>query len=184
MNKFRHILVSFSLFVLCFGLYFPAHATVLATVVPAGGTQFNIAYHISNDSGQIVEELTIYFDSQHFRNLQLLSSPSGWDVISIQPDTGLPAPGFVDLLALTAPLQWGEVLDDLVVTATFLGQNTPGSQYYEIIDPNSFSVLESGYTVVAVPPTDLNSPATLWLIVTGILGLIATRSRPSWVPTA
>ncbi|MBN1765568.1 MAG: PEP-CTERM sorting domain-containing protein, partial [Sedimentisphaerales bacterium] len=41
----------------------------------------------------------------------------------------------------------GETVSGFSVSFDWLGTGVPGAQFYEIIDPDDFSTLDSGYTV-------------------------------------
>lgn len=153
-----------------------SHAAVVTyAVTPLGGSQWEYSYLISNNgtSGSI-DEFSIYFAHSLHSNLQLTSSPAGWDFLLVQPDVGLPSAGFVDGLASNLGLQPGDSLSGLTVSFTFLGTGIPGWQPFDVIDPANFEVIESGRTTAestgAVP-----EPSTLALLA--LAGLAAASRR-------
>ncbi|MEO7386772.1 MAG: hypothetical protein ABIX37_07555 [Gammaproteobacteria bacterium] len=148
--------------------------TVAYSVANVAGDNWNYSYALSNDTlASAIREVSIYFDPASFANLAITSAPAGWDTIIIQPDPGLPAAGFADILALPGGLAPGATLGGLAISFTYLGTGTPGSQSFDVVDPESFATLASG-TTSAVP-----LPGGFWFVATatGALLLRARRRR-------
>jgi len=55
--------------------------------------------------------------------------------------------GGYDALAKSLNIEVGEHVYGFAVSFDWLGAGQPGSQYYEIIDPDTFETIEDGYTV-------------------------------------
>lgn len=120
---------------------------------------------------------TIYFALGLYSDLAVDSANSDWDMFVSQPDPALPADGFFDALASTSPASLG---DPFVVSFVWSGVGTPGSQSFEIYtlrdqagNPINLETVESGRTASSVVP----EPGTLFLLGTGLLGLIAVTGR-------
>lgn len=150
--------------------------SITYTVDNISGDTWQYNYTIDNSAGSFdIEEFTIYFDFDLFENLVVVASPADWDPFVIQTDPGIPDDGFFDALFLAVPLAVGDMLGGFSVQFDFLGMGTPGSQFFEIVDPNTFDVLAEGLTmaqdVVPVP-----EPTTAVLVATGLL-LIGCFSR-------
>lgn len=138
-----------------------------------GGNSYSYSYFVENDSLAIgIEEFTIWFDLGLYENLQIISSPIDWDGIAIEPDPLLPDDGFVDWLAFSLPISENSSLAGFSVSFDWLGAGTPGQQFFEIIDPLSFSVIESGVTSAVVP-----LPASFAMFVTALLTLVGFRRK-------
>ena len=137
------------LFILC-----PLHATT-------------VTYDVTD-----IEEFTIWFDMDLFENLGVAVAPAGWDPLIIEPDPDIPPAGddgFYDALALVAGIAPSVSLAGFSVQFDYLGIGTPGDQFFEIINPTTFSTLDDGFTQSAVVPI----PAAIWLFGSGLVGLLA-----------
>ena len=147
------------------------------------GDRWEYRYDVTNDPANTfaIEEFTVYFDLGLYDTLQVGNTPTGWDALVVQPDSGFPpgpglGDGFYDALAVAVPgIAPGDSVGGFSVQFTYLGTGTPGAQFYEIVDPETFEPLQSGATTTAVP-----EPGSLLLLVAGLLILIGTRSRVAW----
>jgi hypothetical protein len=96
-----------------------------------------------------IEEFTIWFDYGKYDNLAIetLDPPaSNWDEIVWQPEPFLGDDGGYDALATGLNIGVGESVKGFAVSFDWSGTGAPGSQYYEIINPENFSTIESGWT--------------------------------------
>jgi hypothetical protein len=117
---------------------------------------------------------SILFDHALYTSLESPPPTVGpdWDILSIQPDPGLPDDGLFDALALVdAP----PTLSGFAIEFVWLGTGIPGSQPFQIYD-SAFETIESGQTqirTVAVP-----EPRALGLLVlTLIAPFLCARRR-------
>jgi hypothetical protein len=151
MNRTRE-LIGAALLTLLFAQVAQA-TTVSYQATQVGGSTWEYDYAVTNDSlGANIGEFTVFFTPGQYQSLQVQSSPGNWDPLAIQPDPGLPDNGFFDAAALDAGLAPGATASGFAVRFQWLGSGTPGSQPFDIVDPNNFAVpLESGNTVAAVP---------------------------------
>lgn len=158
-----------------------AHATTINYFTTSlGGTDWRYDYTVSNDTlGMNLQEFTIYFDVNLFSNLAVLSSPADWDSLVVQPDLALPSNGFFDSLALFGGLTPGTSVGGFSVTFMFAGAGGPGSQAFDIVDPQTFAVLESGVTSRFVePPSTVAEPNALpLLLLAGVFAAAGARLR-------
>jgi hypothetical protein len=147
-------------------------ATIDYQVNNLGGSSWEYSYTITNDTlSAALEEFTIFFAVGLYENLAVTASATDWDSLVVQPDTGLPDDGYFDALAEAAGIPVSGSLGGFKVSFDFLGAGTPGAQPFDIVDPATTGVLESGTTTV-VP-----APAAGWLLGTGVLALVAGRRR-------
>ena len=156
----------------------PAAATTINYEVSnISGNTWEYNYTVINDTlGIAIEEFTVYFASGLYENLSLESAPASWDPLVIAPNNFLNNDAYYDALALGgAGIAPGASLGLFSVQFDYLGTATPGSQLFEIVNPEpDFSVLASGRTALA---TVVPIPAAFWLFGTGIIGLIGL-ARP------
>ncbi len=112
-----------------------------------------------------IDEFTVWFGVGSYDNLviETLDPPaSNWDEIVWQPEPFLGDDGGYDALATGLNIGIGESVSGFAVSFDWLGAGSPGSQYYEIINPMDFSTIETGWTTP--------EPSTLMLF--GFSGLV------------
>ena len=116
-----------------------------------GSGRWQYTYEVSNIGLSVpIEEFTIYFGHDLYSNLLIETSlppASQWDEIVWQPESTLSVNGGYDALAIGLNIQAGETVYGFAVSFDWLGVDVPGSQYYEIINPETFNTIEDGHTV-------------------------------------
>lgn len=146
-------------------------ASISYNVTNVAGNSWRYDYTVANSTlGAPLEELTIYFDHTLYRNLAVADSPVEWDSLVVQPDLALPDDGFFDSLALLTGIAPSVSLSGFSVSFNYIGQGVPGAQYFEVVNPTTFAVLESGTTAVPAPSAGA-------LLATGIAFAAARRRR-------
>ena len=161
-----------------------AQAAVINVVFTnlGGGIQYLAEFAIENDGAPAsISGFTIFFDEAEYSNLSLTASPVTWDSLLIQPDIGLPAPGFLDALVLDPlnALTLGQTQSGFNVTFDYLGQRLPGALPFTIND-SDFNVLFSGITTtVPGQPTSgqIPEPGVVWLTLLAAGCLAGTRVK-------
>lgn len=138
-------------------------------IADLGLGRWQYTYEVSNISlfPEPIEEFTIWFGVGSYDNLTIatLDPPaSNWDEIVWQPEPFLGDDGGYDALATGLSINVGESVTGFSVSFDWLGTGSPGSQFYEIINPTTFETIGSGYTVP--------EPATLLLFGLGGLALL------------
>ena len=91
-----------------------------------------------------LDGITIYFAPNAYQSLQNVMAPWGGIRSSFQPDIGLPADGFLDLLV--GPLQGLVGPFSFSIDFQFLGTGVPGSQRFELYNASPFAVVLSDQT--------------------------------------
>jgi hypothetical protein len=140
-------------------------------VANVAGNSWQYEYLVENNSlsGSLVE-FSVFFDLGLYENLSVTATPEGWDGIVAQPDPELPDDGFFDALALSGGIASGTALRGFLVRFDWLGTGTPASQAFDVVDPLTLEVLESGQT------TPVPEPSVLTLLPVGLAMLRARRS--------
>jgi len=128
-----------------------ANLTNLADTV-AGQDLWNASFTLSSGVFQVDQGFTIYFDHLDYSDISapLAPIPPGWDVLSIQPDPLLSAPGFLDGLAL---VNNPTLLQPFSVNFVWHGAGDPGTQPFETYSlAGGFAVTGSGQTTTGMIP--------------------------------
>ena len=136
-----------------------------------GAGQWQYTYEVKNlGIADGIGEFTIWFDYGKYSNLQIKTPnpPSAnWNQVVWQPDPVLHDAGGYDAIANSLRITLGQSVSGFAVSFDWLGTSTPGSQYYEIINPSNFQTIESNWTIP--------EPGTLLLL--GFGGLILFRKK-------
>jgi hypothetical protein len=141
--------------------------------VDLGGGQWQYTYELTNlGLSTAIEEFTVWFDPGLYTDL-VVTTPAplsnAWNEIVWQPEPVLQDPGAYDALALVSNpgIATGQSARGFSVSFEWLGQGTPGSQRYEIINPDTFETVDAGLTIP--------EPATLLLLAVG--GLLIRKNN-------
>ncbi len=118
--------------------------------------------------------LTIYFEASSYGQLANAVTPLGWDPLVVQPDTSIPADGFLDLLSLGGLLTGNVGPVEFSVDVEYLGVGAPGSQRFELYQLAPFDVVASGQTG---QPNGVPEPATGALVMLALGGIMLSRAR-------
>ncbi len=140
----------------------------------AGGSRWQYIYDVANTSlPEPIQEFTIWFDVDLYANLSIVTPnppAADWDELIAQPDPVLTDDGFYDAAALAGGIPNGGNVTGFCVEFDWLGIGRPGSQTFDIIDPDTYQTIYSGTTAP--------EPGTLALFALAA-ALSAKRSRYS-----
>ena len=144
-----------------------------------GEDLWQYSYQVSNHAFLADTGFTIYFELGLFDLLD--PSPtlpnSDWDIVTWNPDSGIPADGAYDAYAL---VDGASLLDSFTINFVWLGGSAgPGPQIFDVYDGLTYDVLESGATALANQSTSVPTPPTLWLIGLGVALLTYERISPA-----
>jgi hypothetical protein len=162
------------------------HATVIEyTLDDLGGGSWQYNYTVTNDLPVVpLNEFTIYFELGLYENLSVVTSPAGWDDMLVQPGSFMGLnDGYYDSF-LFAGLAAGESAGIFSVSFDWLGVGSlPDEQFFEVVDPNTFALLDDGMTTLA-PPVPLPGAALLFLNGIGLLAGMAHFRRRATITAA
>lgn len=163
-NALKLIPTVFLAVLLFCGVSFATTITYLATDLtdPATGEDlWQYEYTVSDNTFNIGEVFTIWFDLDLYERITPISANAEWDPIALQPDPGIPDDGAYDAEAL---INNASLSDAFVVSFLWLGSDAPGTQSFEVYDAD-FNLIESGETA------PIPEPGTIVLLGIGLLGL-------------
>lgn len=124
------------------------------------------------------DEITIYFDLPNVLSIDSFVAPSGWDPITIQPDIGLPASGFVDAVRLAGDVPVG-TFSGFSAEFHYAPGLTPAAQMFELLLSSPFEVIDTNQTTHGAVVTAIPEPETYALMLSGlgVLGWVARRRK-------
>ena len=129
---------------------------VIYSLINLGGGEFQYDYSIYNNgtlgSGVPVQLFDVAFDPALYSGLSIVTPnplASNWTE-QIFPPVGSSAADFDVSTPQNGGIPVGSTVSGFAVDFTWLGQGQPGSQPFQVFDPNSFAQLQSGNTVTTV----------------------------------
>ena len=166
---------------LIFGTAGLANATAISYIVAdltdvnPGEDLWQYSYTVSDHIFAADTGFTIYFDLGLYDLLDPVpTAPNAdWDILTWNPDSSLPDDGAYDAYALADNASLADIFN---VSFVWLGgSSVPGSQFFEVYDGLTWSVLEDASTATGAAPVP--EPATILLFGTGLAGFIGTGIR-------
>lgn len=139
------------------------------TLTSLGGSSYRYDYTVANDgslgAGVAIEGFAILFDPVLYDETSLTivtSDPpaSDWDELIL--GSGLLIDAAYDAYALAGGIGAGDSVSGFAVEFAWLAAGTPGAQAFEIYDPDSFNVIQTGNTRTAF--SAVPEPGTLVLL--------------------
>lgn len=156
--------------------------TIHYDLTALGGNDYRYEYTVTNDgslgAGAALEWFAILFDPTLYDETTLTivtADPpaSDWDELIL--GSGLLIDAAYDVFALAGGIADGGSVAGFAVEFTWLGTGAPGAQSFEIYDPVSFDVIQTGSTrttVSAVP-----EPGILALLFISVMAAVAVMRR-------
>ena len=143
---------------------------------------WQVNYQLTNNSlATEIREFSLYFDYHVFSNIRIVAVPDAWgdNILLDNPvnDSGFAYDGLLDLLVTPGlpGISPAETLKGISIQFDWLANDSLPSerpQYYEIIDTEDFSILESGYT----QSVSVSAPAGLLAALAAIFIFPVVRS--------
>lgn len=154
---------------------FAATVSIQYKLVPMGGNVYRYVYSITHSgpagTGAPVQFFDILFDTSRYQQSSLqIVTPSAlqleWSETFLAPLPGVPTA--YDVLALHGGVPAGSTVSGFAVQFTWLGSGLPGPQLFQIYDPVTFQLLQSGTTVPDFDSVPAASTWSLFLIGAGL----------------
>jgi len=147
-----------------------------------GGDDYRYEYTVSNDgtlgAGVALEWFAILFDPALYDETSLTivtANPPAADWDELILGSGLLIDAAYDVFALGGGIVDGDSVAGFAVEFTWLGAGMPSAQGFEIYDPVSFNVVETGSTRATV--TSVPEPGTLALLLLATLAAAMLRRK-------
>ena len=160
----------------------PLSAALITTdIIHVADDIWEYHYTIENNTTVTIEQFALYFPSDIYQDLIDISTLPDWDILLFQPGALFPEDdGIFDALALVQGIAPGEILSGFAVRFNFIGSDDFGAQLFEVYDPISFDILDSGQTPAIAAPTQVPVPAAWSLLALGVvLIMLTTKYRHS-----
>ena len=150
------------------------------------GSRWEYSYTVENQTASPIDEFTIYFDIGLYTNLEVTGFSSlDWDGFASAPGDNLPDDDFVDWCATgpfcfedIAGIDLGQTLSGFTVEFDWLGAGVPGSQFFEIVNPEPFEITSTGFTrLLEVNPPSVPEPLPSVLVGLGLLALLRRKAN-------
>lgn len=158
----------------------PLSAALITTdIIYVSGDIWEYHYTIENNTTVTIEQFALYFPSDIYQDLIDISTLPDWDILLFQPGALFPEDdGIFDALVFGQGIAPDAILSGFAVRFTFIGSGDFGAQLFEVYDPTSFDILNSGQTPAIAAPTQVPTPTGWSLLLLG-LGLIYLSTRQS-----
>jgi hypothetical protein len=150
------------------------------SLVPLGGNVYRYVYTITNNgslgNATRVQLFDILFDPSLYQepSLQIVTPASlqtQWSELLLKSVPGVSAA--YDALALQGGIPVGSTVSGFSVQFVWLGSGVPGTQPFQIFDPNTFQLLQTGQTTTPSSPVAAPAASTFSLILLAV-GLALT----------
>jgi len=115
-----------------------------------GAGQWVYHYTLRNDTlNDSIEQFIIWFEPGVYENLSIVSEPDigyDWYQDTVEPDPVWLFYGAYRALAWYEGIAAGDYQTGFAVRFTYLGAGAPGPQEFDVVDPNEYISLETGWT--------------------------------------
>jgi|APMI01.1.fsa_nt_gi hypothetical protein len=143
-------------------------ASIYYSLTSLGGDAWRYSYALDNSTAPVdFDEVTVYFDLPATASITSFTAPAGWDTLTIQPDSSVPASGFVDAVHAGGHIPTGAVINGFSVDFLAAPGTQPASQSFDLVASTPFQVVYSGATTLAPVP----EPGSAALMMSGVVAL-------------
>lgn len=179
----------------CWGSSAPA-TSIDCQLQSLGGGTYQCTYTVTNNGSlgsASISEFDLLFDPALYAESSLTITTAGpvagnWSEMLLASAPGVPAA--YDALALGAGIGKGSSVTGFSLDFRWLGTGTPGPQEFEIYDPATFALLESGETDAGgtgpppppPPATGVPTPAPAVLLPFALIAVLSVRRRDARRP--
>jgi len=172
----RGIALAFVLLLTSVAVAGPASATsVLYELTVLDTNRYRSSYTVINDGslGAGIEGFDLFFDPGLYLESSLsivtpVPPATDWDELIL--GSGVLVPAVYDAIALAGGIPDGAIQSGFAVEFVWVGSGMPGPQPFQIFDPDTLTVLDSGVT------TPIPEPGTLALMAIGVGGIVGMGS--------
>lgn len=154
-------------------------AVIHSTYTFQGSNSWTVQFTVVNNGDPApIHEFSVYFSESLFTNLSLGTSPASWDSLVIQPDTALPASGYLDALVLDSAdaLAGGQSQAGFSLNFDYLGAGSPGPLAFDVFS-EGFVLMSSGTTRLRDAGGTVPEPPSLALVAFAALASLAIAGR-------
>ena len=142
-------------------------ASIDYSLTSLGGDAWRYTYTVDNSTAPVdFDEVTIYFDLPVTASITSFTVPADWSPLTIQPDPGLPASGFVDAVNTGGHVPAAAIVDGFSVDFLAAPGAQPGAQSFDLVLSDPFQTVYSGTTVST--PSSVPEPEGAALMASGV----------------
>jgi hypothetical protein len=158
-----------------------ADTVISSALTDLGGSEYQYTYSVFNDGSLgpsvSIQLFDIFFNPALYEagSLDIVTPnpPSSQWSEEILASVGTTSADY-DVFALDGGIPVGDTVSGFAVQFEWIGQGLPGAQPFEISDPNTFDVLQSGETTLPGPTPE---PSTFWMLAMLVpIALVGYRS--------
>ena len=178
----KHAVLCVAIMLIALGLapWYYGHAAVVEHELEnKGNNLYTAKFSLRNDGSENIEAFTLYFENDLHNDISILFSPPSWDAFAVDPDIifGTPEPGFADFYTSSNPLPPGSTLENIQLSFLWIGNDELSNfaPYFEIYDPNNFTVISSGTS--SLQSVTVAAPPTLAMLLASVVFLLIRRTK-------
>ena len=152
------------------------NSRITYNIAEIGPGHWEYLYTVENiDLTAGIEQFIVWFDFSLYDNLAITTvypPARDWTESIVEPGPTAADPGRYEAITQASPqaITIGHSAGGFAVSFDWLGTGDPGPQFYEILEPFTTNVIDSGWTIVP-------EPLTITLLGLGALVLCSHKKR-------